>query len=420
MSDDPRSKSERPTAIQGRAALAEFAAHTCEEIEQMPSREVQDILDDAGIDRRRLQDRMRALLAGVERGAADSPDHASNLAAAEQKVVPARSLFARPFATALEEARRRLEPLQLQLSRDPVGALSIALHIPAGASVGALARSNAPQRAAQPAQPGVLGGDGTLTPGAESLAGDAARDLLKSADCFRAPVDLDRVAEHLGLLVTREACDTLLNLEGCFVTDGRVGGVLLNTAATGSRRRRFTYGHEIGHAALHRSVGIGAFGDSRAELDQFHGGMESEANSFASRLLMPSALLHPHISPATRPRISHVSAVADAFRVSHPAAMYRIVRESELPCVLIAYVHGRVKWSVASQAFTGRIQHGAPAPRGTVAAEYIAATGNRRAGHLKEALEPSLWLPEGTAFSSVDESSYKADDQRVFSILAFR
>lgn len=83
-------------------------------------------------------------------------------------------------------------------------------------------------------------------------------------------------------------------------------------------RQRFTIAHELGHYFLHRDVG--GFEDRalfRREL-QFDR-RESEANSFASKLLMPETEFRTFVL-ARRPSMS---ITAQHFGVSEAAARYR-------------------------------------------------------------------------------------------------
>jgi Zn-dependent peptidase ImmA (M78 family) len=81
-------------------------------------------------------------------------------------------------------------------------------------------------------------------------------------------------------------------------------------------RRRFTIAHEIGHFVLHKDrIGDGITDDALFRSGQSNQ-IETEANQFAARILMPNDLLLPKwASP-----LSTIQSLAEEFEVS-PVAM---------------------------------------------------------------------------------------------------
>ena len=77
------------------------------------------------------------------------------------------------------------------------------------------------------------------------------------------------------------------SFEGCLVRTKKTEKwtILLNGQTENKRRLRFTYAHELGHFMCHRNL-QDRFEDNSKTLNNFADGIEAEANSFASWLLM--------------------------------------------------------------------------------------------------------------------------------------
>ena len=158
-----------------------------------------------------------------------------------------------------------------------------------------------------------------------------AEALAERGGTAEPPIDVDSIAEMLGLPVTRE--DLGPAVSGLLINNGTQSYICVqeNDAET---RRRFTVGHEIGHYLLghqfrdgeHVHVDKGNFISQRgprssAGVDP----MEIEANQFAASLLMPSHLLQKHAAGyGTTLLDSDVSALATKFNVSEQAMTIRL------------------------------------------------------------------------------------------------
>jgi Zn-dependent peptidase ImmA (M78 family) len=121
-----------------------------------------------------------------------------------------------------------------------------------------------------------------------------ANRLLKENKIIEAPVDLELIAENLGLrIVTKNFSD---NVSGALVYKNDEAMIVCNNNH-GKNRRRFTIAHELGHFVLrHGRDGLfidkqehfifrneaSATGEERQEV---------EANAFAAALLMPENLV---------------------------------------------------------------------------------------------------------------------------------
>ncbi|MFB9245229.1 ImmA/IrrE family metallo-endopeptidase [Massilia antarctica] len=183
------------------------------------------------------------------------------------------------------------------------------------------------------------------TPPIQSAA--ALSSFLKTAHGYdlnrdAPPVDVDRIAELLGICVSEEPrhdAEHAITVGKITLEKDQPARVWINPAENAyGPRRRFTLAHEIGHFCMHRSTNQTTFVDTKATMNRresFWNRFESEANNFAAELLMPGAL----ITSAGRGIIDQFKADNDAemmpitvfvqqmasrFKVSNLAMEYRI------------------------------------------------------------------------------------------------
>lgn len=214
---------------------------------------------------------------------------------------------------------------------------------------------------------------------AERFARAEAMRLLSRTGVTTAPVPLDAIAEQLGLLVLEAP---LIGLEGCLVTDGDTGGILLNSSMPDARRRRYTFAHEIGHYILHRRPPtdgradmitsgnkdgeIFNFSDPEGEIFHPKSRQEHEASAFASYLLMPPALLPTEFGRDV-PCFEMAEDVSDQFDVSLMAVLRRLVRESHHRTIFISSESDRTRIFDFSPEIDGYNRIAARIPEGSAA-----------------------------------------------------
>ena len=158
-----------------------------------------------------------------------------------------------------------------------------------------------------------------------------AEALAERGGRAKPPIDVDSIAEMLGLPVTLENLGPAVS--GLLVNNGAQAYICVQEEDA-ETRRRFTVAHEIGHYLLghqfrggeHVHVDKGNYISQRgprssAGVDP----MEIEANQFAASLLMPSQLLQQHAAGYGRTLLdSDVSALAETFNVSEQAMTIRL------------------------------------------------------------------------------------------------
>ena len=164
-----------------------------------------------------------------------------------------------------------------------------------------------------------------------------ALNLLRRAEALARPVDLDKVAAALGVLVHRETLEE--EVSGVLIVKGEEKHVLLNKRQD-RRRQRFTLGHELGHLVLHhthgdrlivdkqirvyRRVGEPSSREYRDPDSMTDAREEQEANTFSAALLMPAPLMRRAALEIDLRDERDISSLSGLFDVSEPAMVIRL------------------------------------------------------------------------------------------------
>lgn len=156
-----------------------------------------------------------------------------------------------------------------------------------------------------------------------------ARDLVARAGISQPPVPVERLAQEWGISIQYIPLDD--ELSGmAFVKDER-RFVVVN-AGHHPNRQRFTLAHEMAHHILHYEYLAQGVHVDKVILrrDAISGiGIDTKeiaANAFAAELLMPEALLKPHIRRGLDFNDESVmEALARKFKVSTAALNFRLM-----------------------------------------------------------------------------------------------
>ena len=115
----------------------------------------------------------------------------------------------------------------------------------------------------------------------------AVSAMLENGISDSTSLPLDLIAFGFGATVKERPLD---NADGRIVFGRKKAVITINSEIEFEGRKRFALAHEIGHLVMHRNYFI-AHNDSARTLQYFKAGnQESEANDFASELLMPEKL----------------------------------------------------------------------------------------------------------------------------------
>lgn len=172
----------------------------------------------------------------------------------------------------------------------------------------------------------------------------------------RFPVDVKELALAVGTQL--RWTDTISSVQavplstfegGLFHLQNGAWALLYNEKMTSQGRIRFTQAHELGHFLLHRNK-QSSFECSESDL--LHWGpdlidMESEADDFAAKLLMP--LTHFRQATAGQPINLEILSVASyKFGVSLTAAALQWIKSTGESAVLVLSRDGFIDWSISS------------------------------------------------------------------------
>lgn len=160
-----------------------------------------------------------------------------------------------------------------------------------------------------------------------------AEELLRQAGTFSAPVDVESIAQNLGLVISPEPFEG--DMSGCLVRRSGARPVIGVNSTHAPTRKRFTIAHEIGHYLLHSgSVYLDRESSFRVNLRDSRSStgedaIEREANSFAAELLMPKVLvlgdLPGQINIQDPQGMEFVHNLARKYEVSPQAMSYRLM-----------------------------------------------------------------------------------------------
>ena len=163
---------------------------------------------------------------------------------------------------------------------------------------------------------------------------------------------LEDIAWERGVLVRVGRLD---GAEARLSVHGTRGVITVASRVDHPQRRRFAIAHELGHFEMHREASSlsmcvaedierPSWGSARDEALR----RESEANEFASHLLIPDRFLLPMVK-AVPPTLDLAGEIADAFDVSLTAAAIAYMRVCKEACALVYSKDGQAKWFARSK-----------------------------------------------------------------------
>lgn len=158
-----------------------------------------------------------------------------------------------------------------------------------------------------------------------------ANEFCKSNNIDNYPVNIVELCKRYGFKVFEEYLPSevsgfIVAQQDNFRNYGS-NKVIVANLADSARRRRFTIAHELAHYMLHKDQSETFYAHRDAGQN---GGIETEANIFASSILMPEVLvkqaLSELLSPENRMLTNNekVNYISDLFAVSIPAAKVRL------------------------------------------------------------------------------------------------
>lgn len=142
--------------------------------------------------------------------------------------------------------------------------------------------------------------------------------------------------------------------EGRIIFGAKSASVTVNSLIVHSEKRRFVRAHELGHLSLHRGLRPYFRCDDYAFQDWSRSGShESEANTFASELLMPSDLFQ-HEAAKQPFSTTYIIELSRLFQTSLTSTAIRYSRLGPEPIAIFFSQRGIIQWGCHSQGFIAR------------------------------------------------------------------
>ena len=177
----------------------------------------------------------------------------------------------------------------------------------------------------------------------------------------RFPIDVAAIAKSYSEQVFPDEPITLVegssfssNFEGALKRrpNSNEWGIFFNSSLTSAGRINFTLGHELGHYLLHRSKSVENILCQKSDMwawDSDYGRMESEANQFASFLLMPRDDFELQTAAFRRPEIADFEVLRDRYRVSITAAILKWLEFTSRRAMIVVSKDGFIDWAWSSK-----------------------------------------------------------------------
>lgn len=169
-----------------------------------------------------------------------------------------------------------------------------------------------------------------------------AADIIKHLRIkYPEEIIVELIAELRGATVVEEF---MSSAEGRLVCTGNRGKITVPLSERNEGRKRFSIAHELGHFELHADQEPILL-CSKSDMSDWRGykKKETEANEFASALLMPEELFTPRII-LKKPTIKLIRNLASVFNTSLTATAVRYIQLTKEPCALIYSVDKKIKW----------------------------------------------------------------------------
>jgi Zn-dependent peptidase ImmA (M78 family) len=122
-----------------------------------------------------------------------------------------------------------------------------------------------------------------------------------------------------------------------------VGSIMISNRLTDPGDRRFAIAHELGHWRMHGAISQLFFCTDSDMKEYRHSGQELEANTFASELLMPKAMIDLKTLTA-EPSWDIVRGLSEKFSVAPISAAVRYAELAHQPVIAVFSDGRNVQW----------------------------------------------------------------------------
>ncbi len=203
-------------------------------------------------------------------------------------------------------------------------------------------------------------------------------------------IEINKIAFGLGATVIEKP---LKNSDGRIVFSKSRTIITINSGIEFTGKKRFTTAHEIGHYCMHRDH-FQAHNDTDATLQYFKKGhQETEANEFASELLMPEDLFKQEIQGKKfDPEL--LRNLADRFQTSITSVAYKYFELGGHPICLFYSFDNKVRYWKRPENYPHYIidRTKLSPPEDSVAAEFFDKEKIYRKTDSKQPIWKSTWF----------------------------
>lgn len=218
---------------------------------------------------------------------------------------------------------------------------------------------------------------------------NAAIELRKSIGWIH-PSDfsLDIVAGSLGIEIKEIPIN---GSKGRIIMNGKNGIITIDEKIEYMASKNFVVAHEIGHFLLHKDLIVCS--DTLNTLSEWYkkGPQETEANNFASELLMPHNQFCQKVE-GEKLNLDLINSISAYFNVSKLSAFIKYVTYGAYPLMVIFMEDGYVKWKKCSLDFPFKfLPVNSRIPVYTVAGDYFYHKSSESEPEKVDAIE---WFPE--------------------------
>lgn len=237
----------------------------------------------------------------------------------------------------------------------------------------------------------------------------------------RFPIDVAAIAHEYTKHVYPDASITAVdgrafskNFEGALIPKPDKSGewgIFYNSAITSKGRINFTLGHELGHYLLHRQLSGDPIYCAKSDMwswDSAYGKMESEANQFASYLLMPLDDFRKQTDGLPKPTVRIFDEIRQRYEVSLTAVILKWLEITPRRAMIVVSKDGFIDWSWSSEpllksgVFFRARQAVTPLPDRSLAAGKVTIPSPEIGTILPE----NVWAEKEAVYESVIFSEY--------------
>ena len=207
---------------------------------------------------------------------------------------------------------------------------------------------------------------------------------------------LDLFAYGLGATVKYKS---LINSDGRIIFGKKNTLIEINENIEFEQKQRFTLAHEIGHLVMHKGIDIHNDNDATMswfntkEKQAIHSKIESEANEFASELLMPSKLfIEKQKNKKFSPQL--LRDLADYFKTSLTSVAFKYLQLGNHPICLFHSYNGKVTYWKRPDEFPHFIldRTKLSVPEDSVASEFYQEGKIYSKNQSKQSIWKSTWF----------------------------